>query len=88
MLLCGFSIEKSSCLLTGLLFGGWDVARVGVPLLRFLDGDDIGPTDRATDLRRGDEFRCVLIGDVARGGRLILPLRTLLTTSVGSGIVP
>jgi len=87
MLLCNSSIEKSNCLLTGLLFGGWDTARVEVPLLRFLDGEDIGPTDRAIDLR-GDEFRWVLMGDVARGGRLILPLRTLLKTSVGSGNVP
>lgn len=55
--------------------------------MRFLDGDDIGPTDRGIDLR-GDEFRCVLMGDVARGGRLILPLRMLCTNWAGSGIVP
>ena len=58
-----------------------------MPLFRFRDGEDIGPTDRAMDLR-GDEFRCVFLGDVARGGRLILAFRALLTRSVGSGVVP
>lgn len=86
-LFLSFSGEKSSLLLTGLFAGGCEVARVGVPLFKFLDGEDIGPTERGMDLR-GDELRCVLIGDVARGGRLILPSRTLLTASVGSGIVP
>lgn len=28
------------------------------------------------------------MGEVARGGRLILPFRVLLTSSEGSGIVP
>ena len=58
-----------------------------MPLFKFLDGEDIGPTDLAIDLR-GEELRCVLIGEVARGGRLILPFRALLSKSVGSGIVP
>ena len=70
------------------LFGaGCDVALVGVPLFRFGDVDDIGPIDRGMDLL-GDELRYVLIGEVARGGRLILPFRVLLTNSEGSGIVP
>lgn len=63
------------------------MALVGFPLFRFLDGEDIGPTDRGIDLR-GDEFRCVFMGDVARGGRLIRPFRILCTKSAGSGIVP
>lgn len=87
-ILCrGFSSEKSNCLLTGLCTGGCDPSRMGVPLFRFRDGEDIGPTDRAMDLR-GDEFRCVFLGDVARGGRLIMAFRALLTRSVGSGIAP
>ena len=61
--------------------------RVGVPLFKFLEGEDIGPTDRAIDLR-GDEFKCVFLGDIARGGRLIRPFRAALTRAVGSGIVP
>jgi len=60
---------------------------VGVPLLEFLDGEDNGPTDRAVDLR-GEEFKWVLMGDVAFGGRLILPFRVLRINSAGSGIVP
>lgn len=55
--------------------------------MRFREGEDIGPTDRGMDLL-GDELRCVLIGEVARGGKLILPFRVLLTSSEGSGIVP
>ena len=61
--------------------------RVGVPLFTFLEGEDIGPTDRGIDLR-GEEFRCVFLGDIARGGRLIRLFRAALTRSVGSGIVP
>ena len=86
ILIRGLSIEKSSCLLT-LFGGGCEVALEGVPLLRFREGEDIGPTDRGMDLL-GDELRCVLMGEVARGGRLILPFRVLLTSSDGSGIVP
>lgn len=86
LLIRGLSIEKSNCLLT-LFGGGCDIALVGVPLFRFWEGEDIGPTDRGMDLL-GDELRCVLIGEVARGGRLILPFRVLLTNSEGSGIVP
>ena len=87
-ILCrGFSIEKSNCLFTGLLIGGGESVLVGVPLFKFLEGEDIGPTDRGIDLR-GDEFKCVFLGDVARGGRLIRPFRAALTRSVGSGIVP
>lgn len=55
--------------------------------MRFREGEDIGPTDRGMDLL-GDELRCVLIGEVARGGKLILLFRVLLTSSEGSGIVP
>ena len=87
MLCRGFSIEKSNCLFTGLLSEGGDSVRVGVPLFTFLEGEDIGPTDRGIDLR-GEEFRYVFLGDIARGGRLIRPFRAALTRSVGSGIVP
>lgn len=58
-----------------------------MPLIIFLEGEDIGPADRGMDLR-GEEFRWVFLGDTARGGRLIRPFRADLTRSVGSGIVP
>ena len=63
---------------------GCDAARLGVALLLCRIGDDNGPTDL-----RGDEFSDVLIGDRAcGGGRIGLPFRRALSTSVGSGIVP
>lgn len=51
-------------------------------------GDD-GPKDaRPMDLR-GDEFRLVFMGERDfGGGRMTLPFRADLRTSVGSGIVP
>lgn len=66
-----------------LEFGWCDMARVGVAPFMIRDGEDMGPIDL-----RGEEPMFVLIGDLDRGGRRVLPLRTRPTTSVGSGIVP
>jgi len=73
------SVEKSNRLLTA----GCEAARVGVSLAR-REVEDIGPTDL-----RAAEFSEVFIGERERGGgRIGLPLRRSVRTSIGSGTVP